>query len=55
MEDFKQIIAGGVVFKKTISDIEAGTDAIHKRSMGLLNQFVEQGAIKMLLLIMLYL
>ena len=43
VEDFKQIIAGGVVFKKTISDIEAGTDAIHKRSMGLLNQFVEQG------------
>ena len=40
MEDFKQIIAGGVVFN---SDIEAGTDAIHKRSMGLLNQFIEQG------------
>lgn len=43
VEDFKQIIAGGVIFKKTIDEIETGTEKIHQRSIGLLNQFVEQG------------
>lgn len=40
---FKVIVEGGVVFKSTIDKINASTENIYKRSIGLLDEYVEKG------------
>lgn len=43
VDTFKIIVDGGVVFKSTVDKVNAATEKIYKRSIGLLDDYVRQG------------
>ena len=43
VDTFKIIVDGGVVFKSTVDKVNAATEKIYKRSIGLLDNYVRQG------------
>ncbi len=43
VDTFKIIVDGGVVFKSTVDKVNASTEKIYKRSIGLLDDYVRQG------------
>ena len=43
VDAFKIIVDGGVVFKSTVDKVNAATEKIYKRSIGLLDDYVRQG------------
>ena len=43
VDTFKIIVDGGIVFKSTVDKVNAATEKIYKRSIGLLDDYVRQG------------
>ena len=43
VDAFRIIVDGGVVFKSTVDKVDAATEQIYRRSMGLLDDYVRQG------------